>query len=327
MALVLMTTVRITDLLGRLALAAIQWEAASKDLPGLPVIVVAGPRIGKKAVNAAEEFVSEHMPNLDWGLVDGQGTVRIRARALGLDVSEFTVPVRTASSVRHNKILFSDLNRWMLKILLLREAPPEMWGGPREKPGTPTDLHRIARVSTETAHRFVRTFEEQDLLRRTRKGLKLVRIEALLETWMAAARLGPPERIPASWLMNKELRLEDVFPSKDEAPVLVGGFEACRRYGLLHTDSPTLEVHVGGNWRSEVNDWGIEFSDAAQADVILLDSTYPRSIVGGAVPDDDLPRVDIIQAGLDVIHAPSRGLEQAQLIMENVLSCLPKDDR
>ena len=322
----LMSTVRIKDLLGRMALSIVQWSRTSRG--GLrPVFVVAAPRFGRRAVSEVEQFLSENAPHMEWGLVDGQGTLRLRAPSLGLDVAEFAVPVRAESRSRHSRRLFSDLNRWMLKILLLRQMPGSNWGGPREKPGTPTDLHRIAGVSAETAHRFARTFEEHDYLRRTRKGLKLVRVEALLDAWMAAERLNPPKITPASWFIAPESRLEYAFTPTQGTSVIVGGFEACGRHGLLHTQPPRLEVHVQGDWRLEVDDWGIEIDDVDQADLFLLESPYAHSIVGGCVSHDDLPTVDILQAALDVIHSRSRGMEQAQLIVDNVLSYLPRDTR
>ncbi len=321
-----MPTVRIRDLLGRLALLMVQWDPARRD--GMrPAFVIAAPRFGRRAVREAEQFLSKNDPEMEWGLVDGHGTVRLSMPSLGLDTNVYEVPVRGDSPSRHNRRLFSDLNSWMLKILLLRKAPSEHWGGPRVKAGTPTELHRIADVSSETAHRFVRTFEEYDYLRRTKKGLKMVRVEALLEAWMAAERLAPPKRIPASWFLAGDSSLESVFSPTLNSQVVVGGFEACGRHGLLHTPSPHLEIHVLGNWKPEAADWKIELDGVDEPDLFLVESPYPRSIVSGCVEHDDLPTVDIIQAALDVVHSSSRGAEQAQLIMGNVLSYVARDEQ
>ena len=320
-----MSTVRIKDLLGRIALILVRQDRTIRS--GQPLVfVIAAPRFGRRAVKEVEQLLSKHDPHMEWGLVDGQGTVRLKAPSLGLDVDEYAVPVRREASSRHSRRLFSDLNRWLLKILLLRQIPPGMWGGPRDKAGTPTDLHRIAGVSPETAHRFVRTFEEHDYLRRTKKGLKLVRVEAVLEAWLAAERLAPPSRIPASWFLEPESRLEYAFSPMTESQVIVGGFEACGRHGLLHTQSPQLEIHVQGNWRLEVEDWDIDLDEANEPALFLVESPYPRSIVGGCVAHDDLPTVDILQAALDVVHSTSRGREQAQLIVDNVLSYVAKEE-
>jgi hypothetical protein len=321
-----MPTVRIRDLLGRLALHMVQWGPTRRD--GMQVaFVIAAPRIGRRAVNQVEQFVSESAPEMEWGLVDSHGTVRLRMPSLSLDTDFYEVPVRGEAPSRHGRRLFSDLNRWMLKILLLRNAPREQWGGPRDKAGTPTELHRIADVSPETAHRFVRTFEEHDYLRRTKKGLKLVRVEALLESWMAAERLSPPRRIPASWLLANGPNLDRAFSPTPNSQVAVGGFEACGRHGMLHTPSSRLEVHVQGNWRQDAQDWEIEVDGVDEPDLFLLESQYPKSVGPGCVDYPDLPTVDIIQAALDVVHSSARGTEQAQLIMTNVLSYAGRDER
>jgi hypothetical protein len=324
---IIMTTVRVTDLLGRLALAAIQWKSPSRELPGNPVFVVAGPRIGRKTINEVELFFSENLPDLEWGLIDVRGTVRLKARSLAMDVAEYTVPVRSESSSRHSRRLFSDLNRWMLKILLLRQMPEAKWGGPREKPNTPTALHRIAGVSVETAHRFVRTMEDLDFIRRSRQGLKLVRVEAMVDAWMSAERLNPPGRIPVQWFNSEEARLEHAFPAVGNKAMAVGGFEACRQHGLLHTESPGLEIHVDRIWRTEVENWEVEMCESDEADLFLLESPYPQSVFKGCIRNDALPVVDIIQTALDVVHSPTRGMEQAEFIVDHVLSALPRDTR
>jgi hypothetical protein len=324
---VVMTTIRVTDLLGRLALAAIQWESASRELPGNPVFVVAGNRIGRKTISEVELFMSQNLSNLEWGLIDARGTVRLKARSLALDVAEYSVPVRSESSSRHSRRLFSDLNRWMLKILLLGQMPGAWWGGPREKPNTPTELHRVAGVSVETAHRFVRTMDELDFIRRSRQGLKLVRVEAMVDAWMAAERLNPPGRIPVQWFISEEARLEYAFPPVGNTAVVVGGFEACRRHGILHTEPPGLEIHVDRNWRTEIEDWEVEMCESDEADLFLLESPYPQSVFKGSIRHDDLSTVDILQTALDVVHSPTRGMEQAEFVMEHVLSALPRDAR
>lgn len=321
-----MSAVRIKDLLGRFALSIVQEGELFRREQRRPMVVIAAPRFGRRSVNEVERFFAKNAPDMEWGVVDEQGTLRIRAPSLGLDVTEFTISVPAEASSRYSQRLFSDLNRWMLKILMLRKAPL-LWGGPRDKPGTPTDLHRIAGVSLETAHRFVRTFEKHDYLRRTRNGLKLVRCEALLDAWVAAERLHPPKRNPVSRLITEEPIMETAFVPSGGLSVGMGGFEACRRYGLLHTDVSVIEVHVPGNWRTAMDDWRIEICDEDQADLFLLESPYPRSIAGGYVLHDGLPTVDLLQAALDVVHSPARGTEQAQLIVDHVLSHLPRDDQ
>ena len=109
--------------------------------------------------------------------------------------------------------------------------------------------------------------------------------------------------------------------------MIVGGFEACGRHGLLHTRSPHLEIHVHGNWRLEVQDWEIDLDDVDQPDLFLLESAYSRSIIGGCVAHGDLPTVDILQAALDVVHSTSRGTEQAQLVVDNVLSHSSREEQ
>jgi hypothetical protein len=318
-------TTRVSDLVGWMAVSALQWKSLAKH-QGLkrPVLLVGVDRVGAKTAAAIEVFMKAALPGWEWGVFDLNGSARIRVPSLRTNVNLQTVPVRGDVPARRSKDLFSDLNQWMLKVLLLRPVKPERWAGPRDAVGTATDLARVAKVSIETAHRFVRTFEERDFLRRTASGLRIVRAEELLDSWLAAERLAPRRPVPVAWYPERPASMADAFPRSSSARAIVGGFEACRRMGLLHASTDVLEIHVLGSWEREMPAWSVERCEAEQANLFLVPSLNPTSVERGSVAGNDLATVDILQAALDVVHSTARGAEQARFLNDHILAAQPK---
>ena len=321
-------TTRVPDVVGWMAVSALQWESR-RERPGSkrPVLLVGLDRVGAKTAATVEAFMNDALPDWEWGIIDLHGSARVRAPSLCVDVNHQAVAVPGGGVSRRSKALFSDLNQWMLKILVLKPMKPTLWAGPRDDIRTATDLARGAKVSIETAHRFVRTFEERDFLRRTTTGLRLVRVEELLDAWLAAERLSARCPIPARWFPERPASVASAFPRSGSAQAIVGGFEACRRMGLLHATSDALEIHVLGTWQRDLPTWSVERCEAEQADLSLVPSLNPESVVRGSVAGDDLPTVDVLQAALDVVHSAARGTEQARFLIDHVLAAQPKGAR
>lgn len=318
--------IRIPDLLGRLAFMAIN-QNITGQAGASPMILVAAKQISAKSISAVESFMAANLSGREWGLIDTQGNVRLLVPSLGLDINETSVRTAKKRPSRQSKELFSDLNRWMLKILLLRHLPKHLWGGPTGPIATPTDLARVAGVSVEMAHRFFRTFEQYGYIRRTSRGLQLLHAEAMLDSWMAAERQVSVTRTPVRRVFSKGKRLKELFSPHPETTVAAGGFEACRRFDLLHASSESLEIHVLGNWKADILNWKVEPCSPEQADLVLVHSAYPRSIEKGLVQGRDLSTVDVLQAALDVVHSSARGIEQAGFLVEHILASIPEVER
>lgn len=102
--------------------------------------------------------------------------------------------------------------------------------------------------------------------------------------------------------------------------VALGGFDACRAHGVLHTKSIGAEVHVRGSLQAACAAFDLEPCDDKGAHLTLLPTRRGESIFRGAVMRQSaLPVVDILQAALDVAPHPARGFEQAEHIINDVL--------
>ncbi len=155
----------------------------------IPLAMAIIPRVGGKTKREIERFMSNNAPGCGWGLTDSSGATRMVIPQLNVDIDEPGV-IGSRASWRSppSRQLFSDLNRWMLKVLLLRDAAPALWNGPRADIATPTELHRVANVSVAKAHQFCHAFEGAGFLFRGQRGLAIVRKKTLMETWFQNER-------------------------------------------------------------------------------------------------------------------------------------------
>jgi hypothetical protein len=87
--------------------------------PAVPIAVVAAKRMPASVAEQIQQFAQRYAPEVGVGVIDAEG---FRSFAVaGLERLDARPPGRVArniASARHLPDLFSDLNQWMLKILL-----------------------------------------------------------------------------------------------------------------------------------------------------------------------------------------------------------------
>jgi hypothetical protein len=236
--------------------------------------------------------------------------------------------------------LFSDLNQWMLKILLSEEIPESMLSAPRGRYGNASQLAAAARVSVMSAFRFVRQLSEESLLED--KGvLRLVRIEELIQRWLAANQRRVRE-IPVRWIIPGEkdqLRIAvRSYLSKMEARssrqershagrllkasprICLGLFAAADVFGLGFVHGAPPHIYLERLDSDVLGQLGLSIENAdRQADVYVRIPENPESVFRGAVQRDGVPVSDILQVWLDVSSHPARGKAQAAEIRKKAL--------
>jgi hypothetical protein len=293
----MLATLRIPALLGLISQGVLQVRKAAEESGAAAAVIVVTSRIGARAIAEVEQLIAEYAPDVGYGLVDLRGKARLHIPSLDLDVDRQASPARSPTSDRRNVKLFTDLNRWLLKVLLLLKTSVRLWGGPRgEEIKNPTQLAGVARVSVEKAHRFFRTFEGHDFLRQTREhGLRPVRVPALLDTWMA--------------------ELRSVIKPERYGSYAIGGFEVCRIHNLKHTGSMKSEVYVQDDFDTVMEAWDLIECGEDESHLLLTRSRCPESIFRGRVVNDGFNLVDLLQAALDVSPHPAGGREQAEFLI------------
>ena len=89
--------------------------------------------------------------------------------------------------------LFSDLNQWLLKVLLAPLVSEDLLEAPRGEYRNASELAEAAQVSVMSAFRFVRQLEQDGFLDDESETLRLVHREELMRRWQAAYLRPLPE--------------------------------------------------------------------------------------------------------------------------------------
>ena len=311
----------VEDVLARFSLGALQARCSAAAFGALPMVAVVVPALGKKVERAVVAFMAEHAPDVGWALVDRAGNARVVVTALGLDLERRFARVDKSQPGRVSVRLFSDLNRWLLKVLLLAEVSDKLWGGPRWPILSGHDLGQAAGVSPEMVRRFLNAFEQQDLLRQTPQGLHLVRRSALLDLWRADEALDVRPGIPVRQVVGSgSAPAQDQLGSSFGDTTAIAGFEACRLLGVLHATVPRpTEAHALVPIGEIMERFGFEECTSYDAEMRLIPTRYPKSIQRGAVRHGGMLVVDAFQASLDVLRHPARGQEQSEYLLKEVL--------
>ena len=173
-----------------------------------PLAVVASRRVPASVADQIQQFAQLHAPDVAVGVIDGEGFRSFAGPGLeGLDAR----PRRSAiESIRppHLPDLFSDLNQWMLKILLGQQLPEALIFVPREPIRHASQLAVVAGVSVMSASRLVHQlgnegFLGEDSISDRSRHLQIVRTDELLQRWVSAGSRMSRD-IPARWILRKD---------------------------------------------------------------------------------------------------------------------------
>lgn len=325
-----------------LSQAALEASYYSRVIPGhpIPVAIVGANRIPNSVAEEAKQFVRERAPDVAIGVLDLEG-LRLFA---GHGLESLSSARRPQSDIRpqkgraHAPQLFSDLNQWMLKVLLAPRIPDAYLSAPRGDYQGASQLADAAGASVMSAFRFVEEFSKEGFLESGSGSLRLVRLKELMNRWLAASQRRVVE-IPMRWVLHRGKRalwsalrsyqrydrkpssnLADEF-SSPRPRLCLGLFDAAEALGVgfVHGIKPYLylerlnadvlkELGLSGNAEEE------------EADLYARIPGNRESIFRGVVRKDGVPVSDILQIWLDVGQHPSRGKEQADLIWRRILS-------
>jgi hypothetical protein len=303
----------------------------------LPVAIVGANRIPSAVAEEATEFVRKRAPEVAVGLLDWEG---FRSFA-GHGLESMNSPRHAGSNLRAPKRrppqLFSDLNQWMLKVLLAPRIPEEYLAAPRGQYQGPSQLAEAAGVSVMSAFRFVEELSKESFVDSSLGWLRLVRVKELMNRWAAASQRRVLE-IPMRWVLHRgkkalasaihSYELQGSAGANLGGPLLasrprlcLGLFEAAEEFGVgfVHGVKPYLYVE---RLNAEVlKELGLsENVPEESADVRIRIPGNRESVFRGVVRKGSIPVSDILQIWLDVGQHPSRGKEQADRIWKKVLS-------
>jgi hypothetical protein len=305
----------------QLSLAALQARASAQNSAGSMALTVGHiPHLSSSLIEQVENFSQRYADIAAVGVTSDDGGSYFRG--LGLDdltnIPE-TSYRRATTSLPKAVNLFSDLNQWMLKVLLAPDIPGELLHAPRRQLRNGTDLAEAAQVSAMSASRLLQQLRIEGYLDDATSQLRLVRREDLFRRWSASASRGYVD-FPCRYLLraNPREQLRSLFKKHSDTACL-GLFAAANELGIGHVSGVPDHVYVtelpGDKNRSGL----MSAAPNDRPDLTLRMAPFPASIFRGAVDRDGLKVADIVQVWLDVAQHPTRGAEQADLIYRKVL--------
>lgn len=332
-------------LLPLLSQAILQAQAARRRLPksAVSVAVVAADRVPDSVAEQLKDFARRHAPDVAVGIIDLEGFRAFQ----GFGLERFNAERAASSSLASLPKsplpvnLFSDLNQWMLKVLLAPRIPESLLSAPRERYQSARQLARAAGVSVMSASRFVRQLSNEGFLDNRKGHLGLVRVEELLERWRGASYKsvrevrarwilrGGENQLPsaaASYASRRDAKSSPPKRSRRPHPmsslprVCVGLFGAAELLGVGFVRGVASHLYIERVDAEALRQLGLSLEDAERnPDVHLRISENKESIFRPVVRHAGIPVSDIVQIWLDVANHPARGKEQAEQIWKKVL--------
>lgn len=304
-----------------LAQAILQAQAYARDVPkAQPLALIWVAQASPALLRKVDDFRSRFAPDIAMGVVSGNGARHFAGSGLA-ELNTAPSPARKAllSPPRHTSNLFSDLNQWMLKVLLAPDVPEHLLTAPRNTYRNVSELAAAADVSVMSAFRFATRLREEGFLDESGGYLRLVRRSELFRRWQSTATQSSPET-----------RMRFLIPATGPAQLhkwvsrhraCLGLFAAADALGLGHVSGVPPYVHVSRISQSEQQTWKelIPTAPGEQPHLIIKQALTPQSLFRGAVTADEMRVADVLQVWLDVSSHPSRGTEQAELLRRKVL--------
>jgi hypothetical protein len=328
---------RIIPLLSQAALEAAYYSRAMPGHP-VPLAIVGANGIPNSIAEEAKEFILKRAPEVAVGVVDLEG-LRLFA---GHGLESLSSSRRPQSELRAPNArapqLFSDLNQWMLKVLLAPQIPESFLSAPRGHYQGASQLAAAAGVSVMSAFRFVEEFSKEGFLESGDGSLWLVRLKELMSRWQAASQRRVLE-VPMRWILHRAEKVlrsavrsyqsrekmlsedSDGHISSPRPRLCLGLFEAAEALGIGFVRGAQPYIYVERLNGEVVKELGLSDNAEEQgADIYVRLPGNRESVFRGVVEKSGLPVSDILQVWLDVAQHPARGKEQADMIWRKILA-------
>lgn len=297
-----------------------------------PIAVVAARHIPASVASQIQEFAKRYAPEVGVGVIDAEGLRSFIGFGLeGLDAKPSRRQDSEVARAPRRSDLFSDLNQWMLKVLVGQRLPETLIAVPRDPIRNASQLAKVADVSIMSASRFVNQLSDRKFLHRRDDLLQIARVDELLELWISANREAADE-IPARWIIKKgpdqlKSTLRDYaapHPSRSvikRVPrcclALFGAADALG-YGFVH--GVAAHIYLESVTLDALGRLGLLVDHSGRPpDVYIRKPANRETVFRAQVKRDGIPVSDILQVWLDASTHPARGKEQAREIRQRVL--------
>ena len=325
---------RLIPLLSQAILQARSFARQFPEPAVLPMAVVAAKHIPESVAEQIKVFAEHYAPEDGVGVIDAEGLRSFAGPGLvGLDAKPPRRMAGQIASLQRLPGLFSDLNQWMLKVLLGQRLPEPLISVPRMRIRNASQLAAVANVSVMSASRLVNQLANQGFLDESEEQLQIVRVEELLGLWISANRQAANE-IPARWIIKKgphqlQSALRRYTSSRDSKLTAnlprccIGLFAAADALGFGFVHGVPPHIYLERLTLDSVFRLGLVVDHSNRsADVYIRAPANREAIFRALVTREGLPVSDVLQLWLDVSTHPARGREQAREIWRHVLKPL-----
>jgi len=339
-------------LLPLLAQAILQAQAFARRFPeaAQPLAVVAARRVPPSVVEHLIRFAARYAPDVSIGVIDleglrafvGAGLERLNERPRRRKPE----PMRTSQRLPD---LFSDLNQWMLKILLGQRLPAALIAVPRQPIRNASELAGVAAVSVMSASRFLHQLANQGFLEEGAEELQVVRVGELLDRWISANR-NTAQELPARWIIRKgpaqiisavreylspietspaKTNKARIGPIREGLPrCCVGLFSAADALGFSLVHGVPPHIYLERVTPDALLRLGVTIGQSDRPpDLYIRVPANREAIFRSCVSRERIQVADILQVWLDVSTHPKRGREQALEIQRQVLTSIIGKER
>lgn len=303
-----------------------------------PLAIVASQHVPPSLADSLISFAKGVAPDVAVGVIDRNGGRRFSvAEFQDLDAAPaVNRPPKPHAAVPAPR-LFSDLNQWMLKLLLAPRVPEKLLAAPRAQYRNASQLAKAAGVSVMSAFRLVSLLRSELFLAEPAEPLQLVRVDELLRRW-AAANHGPWREVPMRWIagegsqsleeaVRKHVMRQEAHFARPRARgrllprLCLGLFSAVRALDLAIVHGAPEHLYIEEISEDALQVLGLR-SARDRVDVYLRVPRAPESVFRAAVRDEALVIADVLQIWLDLLEHPARGTAQAEEIKRRVLADL-----
>lgn len=305
-------------------------EAQRATSPGWhPLAIVSAPSISDRATRQIIDFAHHNAPHAAMGIIDRRGRRHFEGEGLlGLTAKPRGKPdVMHASRRRVN--LFSDINQWLMKVLLAPWIPHQLTSAPQGEYRNATELAAAAKVSVMSAYRLVESLREDNHLDEQAGVLHVVRRRELLERWRSWSSAQTPHEIPAIFLIpgNPDVELRAVLRQQKVGAALAF-FAAADALHLGFVRGLPPHIYLPALTSVAIRNLeNVEIAHENERPTLLIrQAPALQSVFRAAVRMRDGLATDVLQTWLDVSSHPTRGREQADEIERRVLGALLADE-
>ncbi|MQA92108.1 MAG: hypothetical protein GEU90_18095 [Gemmatimonas sp.] len=284
------------------------------------MVVVGAPRIAPSTAEQVLEFAAEYAPDVAAGVIDFEGLRRFRGPGLEeLNSEPRSRPALAYAGASVPADPFSDLNQWLLKVLLAPEIPDEYLSAPRQQYRNASELAKTAGVSVASGYRFVQQLQADGYVDDSKGYLQLVRRGSLFGQWKAAASRRVKD-VPVRLLVGGDPHAAAASIARGRSACL-GLFAAADAIDAGFVEGVPPYVYVRRLGREAIRDRSnlVPAERYEAPDLFLRKAPAPESIFRGMVERDGVSVSDVIQIWLDASVHPTRGQEQADLIRRRIL--------